>query len=192
MSVLNVAGPPDNQLLVRSFQGADAADHGGVSVTDGERPFGRCGGVLGGRRRHGFIPRLDSRTIDSGRFSRGRSGGTWKVSLGGAVDEGRYDGKIMAYMEDATRESDALCGEIGLVLEDLFANVLDRDLCERRVFREAIHEDEGGEEEKRWRWRVTIGESYKPFSEEAEPEKEGTGAMSLSVLTYKCDRQSHE
>lgn len=34
-------------------------------------------------------------------------------------------------------------------------------------------------EEKRGGWKLAIGESYKPFSEEAEPEKEGSrGAMS--------------
>jgi hypothetical protein len=37
-----------------SFERADAADHGGVSVTGGERPFGRYGGVLGFRERGGF------------------------------------------------------------------------------------------------------------------------------------------
>ena len=47
------------------------------------------------------------------------------------------------------------------------------------MLREAIHE-EGGEEEKEKRRRgngQAIGESYKPFSKEVEPEKEGTAAM---------------
>lgn len=51
-------------------------------------------------------------------------------------------------MKDATREVDTLCGEIGLVLEDLLANVLERDLGERRVLREAVHEGGGWREEE--------------------------------------------
>ena len=36
-----------------------------------------------------------------------------------------------------------------------------------------------GEEEERWRENEElIGESYKPFSKEVEPEKEGAGGMS--------------
>ena len=66
----------------------------------------------------------------------------------------------------------------------MFADVLERDLGRRRVFGEAIHVD-GRAKERRWRRRgLTIGETYKPFSKEAEPEKEGKDGMSL-----KSDRR---
>lgn len=122
MGVLNVAGPPDDELLVRSFERTNAAYHGGVSVTRGEGPFGRCGTVLG--------LGLDGRGVDVGRGfgSRGCVRGAGKVAFGGGVDEGRNDGKVMAYVEDTTGEMDTLGGEIGLVLNDLLANVFERDL----------------------------------------------------------------
>ena len=51
----------------------------------------------------------------------------------------------MAYMEYTAGEFDALGGEIGLLLEDLFADVLEGDLGRRKMLREAIHEGERGE-----------------------------------------------
>jgi hypothetical protein len=37
---------------------------------------------------------------------------------------------------------------------------------------------------RRWRGNgQAIGESYKPFSKEAEPEKEGTGGMSPEAIS---------
>jgi len=72
-------------------------------------------------------------------------------------------------MEDTAREFDALCGEVGLLLEDLLADVLERDLGRGEVFREAVHGGRG------WRGNEGGRETYKLFSEEAEPEKEGAG-----------------
>ena len=66
----------------------------------------------------------------------------------------------MAYMEATTREFDTLGGEIGLLLEDVFANVLEGNLGGRNVLREAIHEGERGgrgremEREEAGDWRV--------------------------------------
>lgn len=95
----------------------------------------------------------------------------------------------MAYMDDTAREFDTFGCEIGLLLEDLFAYILQRDLGGRNVLREAIHGVGRGKEEERWRGRMeTIGETYKPFSKEAEPEKEGEGTnMSLITLRRSAD-----
>jgi hypothetical protein len=89
----------------------------------------------------------------------------------------------MAYMDDTTREFYTFGCEICLLLEDLFAYILQRDLGGRNMLREAIHEVGRGKEDEGWRGgREAIGETYKPFSKEAEPEKEGEGTMSLITL----------
>jgi hypothetical protein len=139
MDVLDVAGPADDQLLAGGFEGADATDHGIVSGTNGEGPLGGCGGVVSFRQRGGSIFGLDGKVTNCSRFGRRGVRGAWEVPLWRAAGEGRYDGKIVAYMKDTTREFDALGSEIGLLLEDLFADVLERDLGRRLVLREAIH-----------------------------------------------------
>jgi hypothetical protein len=141
IGVLDVTGPADDQLLAGDFERAD--NRGVVSVTGGERPFGRGGGVAGFRERGGFDLWLNGVAINDDGFSRWGLGGTWEIALGCATGKGRYDGKVVAYMKAATWEFDTLGGEIGLLLEDVFANVLEGDLGRRKVLRETIHEDEG-------------------------------------------------
>ena len=155
MGVLDVTSPADDQLLAGGFERAYTANHGVVSLADGERPFGRCGGVVGFRQRGGFSLWLDGEVTSDSRLNGWGLRGTWEIALGGAMGKGRYDRKIMAYMKAAAGEFDTLGGEIGLLLEDVFANVLEGDLGGRKVLREAIHGDGGGEG-RGWRtdWRL--------------------------------------
>jgi hypothetical protein len=99
----------------------------------------------------------DGEAIDDRRvWSVGFEGGSGVCPLTFRA-KGRYDGKVVAYMKDTAGEFDALGGEIGLLLEDVFANVLEGDLGQRRVLREAIHawgEREEMERERTGDWRV--------------------------------------
>jgi len=182
MGVLDVARPTDDQLLARCFERADTGDHGAVTVADGERPLGWYGRVPGFRQRYGIgLGWDDGNAIDDSGFSWRGLRGAWEVALWRTICDRRYDGKVMAYMEDTAGEFDALRGEIGLLLEDVFAGVLEGDLGQRWVGREAVHWV--GEEEERWRGNgQVIGESYKLFSKEVEPEKEGAGGMSPGTV----------
>ena len=113
-----------------------------MSVASGERPFGRSGGVVCFRQRDGFNLWLDGEATDGSGLGRWGLRGTWEIALGRGVGKGGYNGKIVAYMKATTGECDTLGGEIGLLLEDVFANVLEGDLGRRKVLREAVHEGE--------------------------------------------------
>jgi len=132
-----------------------------MPVTGGERPFGRSGGVVCFRQRDGFSLWLDGEATGGSGLGRWGLRGTWEIALGRGVGKGGYDGKIVAYMKATAGEFDTLGCEIGLLLEDVFANVLEGDLGRRKVLREAVHESERGgrrgermEREQAGDWRV--------------------------------------
>jgi len=160
VGVLDVAGPADDQLFAGGLERTDAADHSSVSIADGDGPLGGSGGVVGFRQRNGVSLGLHGKAADESRFGGGCLRRTREAPLGGAVRKRRYDGKIVAHMEDTTGEFDALRGEICLLLEDVFADVLERDLGWRKMFREAVHDGGRGgrrgamERERVSDWRV--------------------------------------
>jgi len=100
MGVLDVPGPTDDQLLTRGFERTDAGDHGAMSVADGEGPLGGYGGIPSFRERDGISLGLHGKAIDDSRFGGWGLRGAREVPLGRSVCERRYDGKVMAYMED--------------------------------------------------------------------------------------------
>ena len=101
-SVLDVTGPADDQLLTGGLERAETAYHGGVSVADGDGPFGGQGGVASFWKGDGFSLGLDSEAIDDGGVNRWGLRGAWEVALRRAMREGRYDGKIVTYVEATT------------------------------------------------------------------------------------------
>lgn len=138
---LDVAGPPDDDLLVRRGQGADAADHRGVAVPRAQDPLRRR---RAGGRRHG---RLGGhvRGLDGGRLRR--------AEHARAARERGGDGQIVADVEDAPGELEALRGVLGLEPAHLGAHVIELDVGEDGVgFCEAVHgvDGRGGDGDGGW------------------------------------------
>lgn len=144
MGVRDVADPADDQLFYGGFERPDAAGHGTVSRADRQGPLGGYVGVSSFRKRDGFSLGLDGEAIYESGFGRWSLRGARDVPLRCSVRKRRHDRKIVTYVEHTAREFDALGGEIGLLLEDVFADVLEGDLGREVVVREAIHDGGGG------------------------------------------------